>query len=68
MPPLDPESFGKLVTDGFFLKIGEVMLIHGPSVVKKGVAVVVVIVTKKLRKTGDSKRERLPVGRKNKRD
>lgn len=62
MPPADPETAVKIVMEGVLMKLGDVLLMHAPSTAKKGIAVVVIMIGKRFKKTGGSKHEKRKSG------
>jgi hypothetical protein len=65
MPPADPETAVRVVIEGIFMKLGDIILVKSA----KGAVLIAVMMRRQLnRKPGGSKRDHLPHGRKNKRD
>ena len=47
---MDPEVYAKVVIEGVLMKLGDVILMHSPSAVKKGFVVVVVLLRRRFKK------------------
>lgn len=50
MPPTDVETAVRIILEGALMKLGDVILMHFPSALKKGAAFSIVLVRRKHRK------------------
>lgn len=48
MPPPDLEHILELIAEGALMKMGDVILMHTPTMIKKGVAYSIIVMAKKM--------------------